>query len=96
MTDKPDIRGDHAITATDLQVLVEESTYAGVTSFLRRPYRKDLSEADVAVVGVPFDTATTNRPGTRFGPRGIRAASSRTSSSSRARARHSAASSYAT
>ena len=41
MTDKPDIRGDHAITATDLQVLVEESTYAGVTSFLRRPYYLD-------------------------------------------------------
>ena len=75
MTDRPEMRGDHAITATDLQTLVEESTYAGVTSFLRRPYRKDLSEADVAVVGVPFDTATTHRPGARFGPRGIREAS---------------------
>ena len=75
MTDRPEMRGDHAITAADLQTLVEESTYAGVTSFLRRPYRKDLSDADVAVVGVPFDTATTHRPGARFGPRGILEAS---------------------
>ncbi len=68
--------GDHAITAIDLHSLPDEITHAGVTSFLRRPYRKGLREADIAIVGVPFDTATTNRPGTRFGPRGIRAASS--------------------
>jgi agmatinase len=52
-----------------------EPTYAGALSFLRRRYTKDLAGVDVAVVGVPFDTATTNRPGTRFGPRAIRAAS---------------------
>ena len=52
-----------------------EPTYAGALSFLRRRYAKDLDGVDVAVVGVPFDTATTNRPGTRFGPRAIRAAS---------------------
>ena len=75
MVDTPEMWGDHAGTATDLPAFPPEITYAGVTSFLRRPYRKDLSDVDVAVVGVPFDTATTNRPGTRFGPRGIRAAS---------------------
>ena len=75
MVDKPEMWGDHAVTATDLHVFPQEVTYAGVPSFLRRPYRKDLSDVDVAVVGVPFDTATTNRPGTRFGPRGIRTAS---------------------
>lgn len=53
-----------------------EPTYAGATSFLRRRYSKDLTGVDVAVVGVPFDVATTGRPGTRFGPRAIRAASS--------------------
>ncbi|MBW2541670.1 MAG: agmatinase [Deltaproteobacteria bacterium] len=68
--------GDSAITETDLHKFSEDTTYAGVTSFLRRPYRKDLEGIDVAIIGVPFDTATTNRPGTRFGPRGIRAASS--------------------
>jgi agmatinase len=52
-----------------------EPTYAGATSFLRRKYTKDLTGVDVAIVGVPFDVATTGRPGTRFGPRGVRIAS---------------------
>ena len=68
--------GDHAITGKDLKSFPDDITYAGVTSFIRRPYRKDLTGVDVAVLGVPFDTATTNRPGARFGPRGIREASS--------------------
>ena len=66
---------DYAITRTDLHGTTPEPTYGGVTSFMRRKYTKDVSEADVAVMGVPFDTATTNRPGTRFGPRSIRSAS---------------------
>ena len=33
----------------------------------------DLGDADVAIVGAPFDWGTTNRPGARFGPRAIRA-----------------------
>jgi len=52
-----------------------EPTYSGALSFLRRRYTKDLDGVDVAVVGVPFDLATTNRPGTRLGPRALRAAS---------------------
>ena len=52
-----------------------EPTYSGALSFLRRRYTKDLDGVDVAVIGVPFDLATTNRPGTRLGPRAIRAAS---------------------
>ncbi|KFN41115.1 agmatinase [Arenimonas oryziterrae] len=52
-----------------------EPTYSGALSFLRRRYSKELAGVDVAVVGVPFDLATTNRPGTRLGPRAIRAAS---------------------
>ena len=75
MADGPETWGDHAIVATDLHAFPREITYAGVPSFLRRPYRKDLADVDIAVVGVPFDTATTNRPGARFGPRGIREAS---------------------
>jgi agmatinase len=69
-------RGDSAITETDLHSFPEDVSYSGVTSFLRRPYRKDLEGIDAVIIGVPFDLATTNRPGTRFGPRGIRAASS--------------------
>lgn len=54
---------------------VWEPTFAGILSFLRRPYSRDLTGVDVAVSGIPFDNATTDRPGCRFGPRAIRAAS---------------------
>ncbi|MBP6299294.1 MAG: agmatinase [Arenimonas sp.] len=67
---------DLAITRSSPYGTQAEPTYSGITSFLRRKYTKDLSGVDVAVVGVPFDVATTGRPGTRFGPRAIRAASS--------------------
>lgn len=53
-----------------------EKAYSGATSFFRRLYTKDLENVDVAVVGVPFDHATSGRPGARFGPRGVRQASS--------------------
>lgn len=68
--------GDHAITREDLRGTTPEPTYAGVLSFMRRKYSKEVKDADVAVAGVPLDTATTNRPGARLGPRAIRAASS--------------------
>jgi len=67
--------GDHAILRDDLYGTTPEPTYAGATSFMRRKYTRDLKGVDVVVTGVPLDTATTNRPGTRFGPRAIRAAS---------------------
>ena len=67
---------DHAFTREDLRGPSFELTFAGATSFLRRRYTKDLSGVDIAVTGVPFDQAVTNRPGTRLGPRAIREASS--------------------
>ncbi|NRB35652.1 MAG: agmatinase [Rhodobacteraceae bacterium] len=66
---------DQAITREDLRGETQENTFGGATSFLRRKYSKDLSGVDMAVTGVPFDLAVTNRPGTRFGPRAIREAS---------------------
>ncbi|MBT8082224.1 MAG: agmatinase [Gammaproteobacteria bacterium] len=66
---------DFAITREDLYGTTPETTYAGITSFMRRKYTRDLTGVDVAVTGVPFDTSTTNRPGARFGPRAIRSAS---------------------
>ena len=42
---------------------------------MRRKYSRDLDGVDLAVTGIPLDTATTNRPGARFGPRAIREAS---------------------
>ncbi|GAB5446000.1 agmatinase [Gymnodinialimonas sp.] len=66
---------DAAFTRRDLKGLSFENVFAGAPSFLRRKYTKDLSGVDVAVTGIPFDQAVTNRPGTRLGPRAIRAAS---------------------
>ncbi|MBR9649922.1 agmatinase [Thalassovita aquimarina] len=66
---------DHAFTREDARGLSYENAFAGATSFLRRRYSKDLTGVDLAVTGVPFDQAVTNRPGTRFGPRAIREAS---------------------
>jgi len=66
---------DMAFTRDDLKGPSFELTFGGATSFLRRKYTKDLSGVDIAVTGVPFDQAVTNRPGTRLGPRAIREAS---------------------
>lgn len=52
-----------------------EPTYSGALSFARRRYSKDFKNCDLAIVGVPYDLATTARPGARFGPRAIREAS---------------------
>jgi agmatinase/guanidinopropionase len=46
--------------------------YAGICSFGRQPFTKDLSHVDVAVLGVPYDGSTSYRSGSRFGPRAIR------------------------
>lgn len=70
---KQDIDG--AFTREGFKGRSAENTFGGVASFLRRRYTKDLTGVDVAVTGVPFDQAVTNRPGTRLGPRAIRAAS---------------------
>ena len=45
----------------------------GQRPFLTEPEQLDAWRPDVAIVGAPFDIATTNRPGARFGPRAIRA-----------------------
>jgi agmatinase len=49
--------------------------YAGLTTFARLPRLEDVDDYDVAVVGVPWDSGVTYRPGARFGPSAIRQAS---------------------
>ncbi|MBJ7337381.1 agmatinase [Mycolicibacterium sp.] len=49
--------------------------YAGLTTFARLPRREDVTRCDVAVVGIPFDSGVTYRPGARFGPSHIRQSS---------------------
>ncbi len=70
-----DSAGDTAFRAREARAHWPEMTYGGALSFLRRRYSRDLAGVDVAVMGVPYDCAVTNRPGCRLGPRGIRAAS---------------------
>ena len=49
--------------------------YTGIRTFARAPLVDSPEGVDAAVLGVPFDTATSMRPGARFGPAGIRDAS---------------------
>ena len=51
--------------------------FVGISTFGKRPYQADWSalDADVAVLGAPFDAGTQWRSGARFGPRGVREAS---------------------
>ena len=56
----------------------EKPDYAGLLTFGGLPYTQDPAELagiDVAIVGAPTDDLVSDRPGTRFGPRAIRAAS---------------------
>jgi agmatinase len=52
-----------------------EPAFSGALSFMRRRYSRVLDGIDAVVWGIPFDQATSNRPGARFGPRAIRRAS---------------------
>jgi agmatinase len=46
--------------------------FAGPTTFARLPRIDQVDRADVAVVGVPFDSSVSYRPGARFGPAHVR------------------------
>lgn len=49
--------------------------YAGFSTFARLPRLEDVSNYDVAILGVPFDSGVSYRPGARFGPSHIRQSS---------------------
>ncbi|KAG6997848.1 agmatinase 1 [Physcia stellaris] len=58
------------------------SAFSGLTTFARLPYSNcfvddGVAEYDIAILGAPFDTGVTARPGARFGPQGIRQGSRR-------------------
>ena len=75
MSDFKDVTTDQAFTKKTLYGRDGEMTYGGALSFLRRKYTKNLEGVDIAVSGIPFDAATSFRPGARFGPKAIREAS---------------------
>jgi len=53
--------------------------FAGVPTFMRLPHvsldNPKISDVDIGIIGVPWDSGTTNRPGPRHGPRQLRDAS---------------------
>lgn len=62
---KPVIQGGGAVISA-------EQTYVHTGTFLRLPRSRDLAGVDDVFLGIPLDTATTFRPGARFGPGGVR------------------------
>ncbi|MHB8117662.1 MAG: agmatinase [Methanothrix sp.] len=49
-----------------------EQPYCGIPTFFGAPHQPEISDQDIALVGVPFDLGVTNRSGARLGPREIR------------------------
>ncbi len=69
--------GAESITDRDIPTFArgELPHFAGINTFMKAPYIenvRDVGKYDAAVIGIPFDSGTTYRPGTRFGPQGIR------------------------
>ena len=67
--DEPRIEHDGVIGPVDA---VQVPRYAGLATFARLPRLEDVERFDCAVVGVPFDTGVSYRPGARFGPSYVR------------------------
>jgi agmatinase len=83
---KPESRPEHQLSPlTEPRVTVDgiigqvDATvvprYGGEPTFARLPRLSDVPRADVAILGVPFDTGVSYRPGARFGPGHIRESS---------------------
>jgi agmatinase len=49
--------------------------YGGIATFAHLPHISEVTDVDVAIVGVPFDTGVSYRPGARFGPNHVRESS---------------------
>jgi agmatinase len=71
-TDVPRVITGDTIGQVDATVIPR---YAGEATFARLPRIDQVSRADAAVVGVPFDSGVSYRPGARFGPSHIRESS---------------------
>ncbi|MDG1163745.1 MAG: agmatinase [Porticoccaceae bacterium] len=60
---------------SDNDALNSYSMFANVYSYLGLPLSREVDKADLVVLGIPYDVATTGRAGTRHGPQGVRLAS---------------------
>ena len=56
----------------DLRDPQAQPRHTGIASFFRAPIADDPAEADIALIGVPFDGGVTHRSGARHGPRALR------------------------
>ncbi|MGU9956997.1 MAG: agmatinase [Arenicellales bacterium WSBS_2016_MAG_OTU3] len=63
-------------SAKEKQDPITRPRYTGLATFMRAPYKPDLNDVELGLIGVPFDGGVTNRPGARHGPREIRNQSS--------------------
>lgn len=67
-----------------LNLTIRQWGFSGISTFAHLPHTRCLQdpgqEFDIAILGAPFDTAVSYRPGARFGPRAIRAGSQRMTS----------------
>ena len=76
----------HPLGIDDEVDIVSGSQFNGLKTFANLPYVNCFSDQeteakryDIAILGAPFDTTTTGRPGARFGPSGVRVGSQRMS-----------------
>src|ERR1700688_506686 len=60
------------MTGSILPDATQSPRFTGIRTFMRLPADPDASGADAAVLGIPFDTAASFRPGQRYGPSAVR------------------------
>ena len=60
------------MSGSSLPDATQNPRFTGLRSFMRLPGADDDKHPDVAIVGIPFDTAASFRPGQRFGPSAVR------------------------
>ncbi|KAI9756322.1 MAG: hypothetical protein M4579_003914 [Chaenotheca gracillima] len=80
-SDQKPLAGEDADIAELERKWAFEWAFSGISTFAHLPHIKCLTRPneafDIGIIGAPFDTAVSYRPGARFGPRAIRAASAR-------------------
>jgi agmatinase len=60
------------LTGSSLPDATQNPRFTGIRSFMRLSQESTSAVPDVAIVGIPFDTAASFRPGQRFGPSAVR------------------------
>jgi agmatinase len=75
--DQPDVTQNAAEPITKAAAPTWQQPYLSTSTFSRLPFvaQPTADEADIAIMGIPWDGLVTHRPGARFGPREIRQAS---------------------